>query len=175
MNASYKMDFASKTLTLTKAFADACGDPTSKEYAILTCFQKDFPDLKIVRKTHKTPTKYHNANGETTRCNQFKHLTYENMERFMNAIPDNEGFFKVYNSLRGDMGLVQYNRSTLVRSWFAAQFPDYREDPLFYLTNKVEVITEIAPIIAAVIAVRAKREQKNAAKKDEQDQTLNTI
>ena len=160
MNGTYKMDFASKTLTLTKSFADACGDPTSTEYEILTRFQQDFPDLTIVRRTHKTPRKYHNSNGETTRCNQFKHLTYENMERFMNAIPDNEGFFKVYNNLRGDMGQVQYDRYTLVRSWFAAQFPKYREDPIFYLTNKVEVITEIAPIIAAVIAARAKREQK---------------
>ncbi len=79
MKGSYKMDFASKTLTLTKAFSDACADPTSKEYELLTRFQRDFPDLKIVRKTHKTPAKYHNASGTTTRCNQFKKLTYENM------------------------------------------------------------------------------------------------
>ncbi len=160
MKGSYKMDFASKTLTLTKAFADACADPNSKEYEILTRFQRDFPDLKIVRKTHKTPTKYHNANGETTRCNQFKHLTYENMERFMKSSKDNSEYLNVFYSLRDDMSLVQYNRYFIVRSWFAAQFPKYKEDPLFYVNNKVDVITELAPFIAAAIAARANRKEK---------------
>ena len=72
----YKMDFTTKTLTITKAFSDACADPSSEEYAILTQFQKDIPNLKIVRKTHKTPRKYRNASGETTSRNQFKNLTY---------------------------------------------------------------------------------------------------
>ena len=70
----YKMDFTTKTLTITKAFSDACADPSSEEYAILTQFQKDIPNLKIVRKTHRTPRKYHNASGETTSSNQFKNL-----------------------------------------------------------------------------------------------------
>ena len=160
MNAAYRMDFASKTLTLTKAFSDACADPTSKEYEILTHFQRDFPDLKIVRKTHKTPTKYHNANGTTTRCNQFKNLTYENMESFMKSSKENSEYLNVFYSLRDDMSLVQYNRYFIVRSWFAAQFPKYKEDPLFYVNNKVEVITELAPFIAAAIAAHANRAHK---------------
>lgn len=158
----YKMDFTTKTLTITKAFSDACADPNSEEYAILTQFQKDIPSLKIVRKTHKTPRKYCNASGETTRCNQFKNLTYENMERFISSTKENEGYMEVYNAIRNDMGLVQYNRYSIVRSWFAAQFPKYREDPIFYLTNKVDVITELTPFIAAALA-KAKREQKKSA------------
>ena len=126
MNAAYKMDFASKTLTLTKAFADAAANPSTDEYAILTRFQRDFSDLKIVRKTHKTPRKYHNSNGETTRCNQFKHLTYENMERFMNALPQREELMKVYTFLRYDAGLVQTSAYKTVRDWFMAQFPKFR-------------------------------------------------
>ena len=159
----YKMDFTTKTLTITKAFSDACADPSSEEYAILTQFQKDIPSLKIVRKTHKTPRKYRNASGETTRCNQFKNLTYENMERFISSIKDNDGYMEVYNAIRNDMGLVQHNRYAIVRSWFAAQFPKYREDPIFYLTNKVDVITELAPFIAAAALAKAKREQKKSA------------
>ena len=139
MNA-YKMDFASKTLTLTKAFSDACADPTSAEYAILTHFQRDFPDLKIVRKTHKTPTKYHNSDKTTTSRNQFKNLTYENMECFMNALPQREELMKVYNFLRYDAGLVQASAYKTVRDWFRAQFPKYRTNPLFYINNAVEVI-----------------------------------
>ena len=143
MNASYKMDFASKTLTLTKAFSDACADPTSKEYAILTQFQRDFPDLKIVRKTHKTPAKYHNASGETTSRNQFKNLTYENMERFMNALPESESKVKVmeaYTFLHYGAGFVQANAYKTVRDWFVAQFPKFRSNPLFYISNEVKVI-----------------------------------
>ncbi len=143
MNATYKMDFASKTLTLTKAFSDACADPTSAEYAILTHFQRDFPDLKIVRKTHKTPTKYHNANGTTTRCNQFKNLTYENMESFINALPESDSKVKVmeaYTFLRYGAGFVQTNAYRTVRDWFIAQFPMYRSNPLFYISNEVNVI-----------------------------------
>ena len=133
MNATYKMDFASKTLTLTKAFSNACADPTSKEYAILTHFQRDFPDLKIVRKTHKSAKS----------ANQFKNLTYENMERFMNALPESNSKVKVmeaYTFLRYGAGFVQANAYKTVRDWFIAQFPKFRSNPLFYISNEVKVI-----------------------------------
>ncbi len=165
MNA-FKMDFTSKTLTLTKAFADAATNPASAEYALLTRFQQDFPDLKIVRRTHKTPTRYHNANGEITLRNQFKNLTYENMEGFMNALPeseDKEKFFEAYTFLRYGAGLTQASTYAAVRKWFAAQFPKYRTDPIFYLNNKVEALTEIASFAAAVEVAKAKREEEKAA------------
>ena len=133
MNAAYKMDFASKTLTLTKSFADACGDPTSAEYAIIRQFQKDIEGLKIVRKTHKSPKS----------ANQFKHLTYDNMEQFMNALPESDGKVKVmeaYTFLRYGAGLIQASAYAAVRRWFVAQFPKYRSNPLFYINNNVEVI-----------------------------------
>ena len=145
MNA-YKMDFASKTLTLTKAFSDACADPTSKEYAILTHFQRDFPDLKIVRKTHKTPTKYRNASGEITRRNQFKKLTYEHMEQFMKTFSNSEEYLKVYNFLRFEAGLIQTSAYKTVREWFVKQFPEYRSNPLFYINNAPKVI-DITPFL----------------------------
>ena len=144
---TYKMDFASKTLTLTKAFSDACGDPTSAEYAILTHFQRDFPDLKIVRKTHKSPKS----------ASQFKNLTYDNMERFMNALPESDSKVKVmeaYTFLRYGAGLIQANAYAAVRRWFVAQFPKYRSNPLFYINNNVEVID---------FAAYAEQEQKEGA------------
>jgi hypothetical protein len=136
----YKIDFTTKTLTITKAFSDASADPNSEEYAILTQFQKDIRGLKIVRKTHKTPTKYHNASGETTSRNQFKNLTYENMERFMNALPQREELMEVYTFLRYDAGFIQTNAYKTVRDWFMAQFPKFRSNPLFYINNEVKVI-----------------------------------
>lgn len=141
MKGTYKMDFASKTLTITKAFADAAAIPESDEYNLLMKFQKDIRGLKIVRKTHKTPTKYKNkVSGETTSRNQFKNLTYENMERFMKALPQREELMTVYTFLRYDAGLVQTSAYKTVRDWFMAQFPKFRSNPLFYINNTVEVI-----------------------------------
>lgn len=143
---TYKMDFAAKTLTITKAFAEAASNPSSEEYAIMMKFHQDFPGLKIARKTHRTPTRYKTKSGETYSCNQFKNLTYENMEAFMNAIPNSEKYMALYNFLRHSVGGIQINTYAAVRSWFVAQFPYYRKDPVFYLTNDVDVI-DITPFL----------------------------
>ena len=140
---NYKFDFTTKTLTITKVFADEAENPNSEEYAILMKFQQDFPNLKIVRKTHKTPSKYHTKSGEVYNCNQYKNLTYENMERFMNALPEGESKEKVleyYNFLRNNAGAIQTSAYKTVREWFVEQFPLYRKDPLFYLKKEVKVI-----------------------------------
>ena len=137
---TYKMDFASKTLTITKAFAEAAADPNSAEYRLMRTFQKDIPGLKIVRRTHKTPAKYKTKNGDVIYCNQYKHLTYENMEQFISMLPNSEEVETVYNSLRYGLGLPQPNTYSAVRNWFIQQFPQYRKNPLFYLENEVKVI-----------------------------------
>lgn len=146
---TYKIDFSTKTLTITKVFAEAAANPNSTEYQLLKQFQQDFPDLKIVRKTHKSPTKYHTKSGEVYNCNQYKNLTYANMERFINALPEGESKTKVidaYTFLRYGAGLVQTKTYKTVREWFVQQFPLYRKDPLFYLYNEV-VIIDIKPIL----------------------------
>ena len=142
----YKIDFASKTMTITKAFAEAASDPSSTEYTLMMKFQKDIPGLKVVRKTHKTPLRYETKSGEKYRCNQFKNLTYKNMEAFMNALPKSKQYMALYNFIRNHAGGIQTNTYTAVRRWFVAQFPHYRKDPLFYLTNDIDVI-DITPYI----------------------------
>lgn len=135
----YRIDFATKTLTITKAFADAATNPNSDEYSLLTQFQKDFQGLRIVQRTHKSPKK----------ANQFKNLTYERMERFMNALPESEEKTKVlesYQFLRYGAGSLQTNTYTTVRKWFEVQFPEYRSNPLFYLNHKVKIV-DIAPFV----------------------------
>ena len=146
---NFKMDFTTKTLTITKTFADKASNPASKEYQILTQFQKDFPTLKIIRKTHKTPSKYKTKSGEEYSCNQYKNLSYKNMELFMKALPEGESKEKIleaYDFLRNGSGSVQTSTYKTVREWFVEQFPKYRKDPLFYLTNEVEPI-DAKPII----------------------------
>ena len=87
MNA-YKLDFVSNVITITADFAKAMNNPDSEEYKTIAKIRRDFPEMEIVRKTHKTPTKYRTKDGKTFNCNQFKNLTYENMETFMMGLPN---------------------------------------------------------------------------------------
>ena len=119
----YKIDFTASTITITADFAKKMNDPTSAEYKTISQIKKDFPQMKIINKTHKTPRKYvSKSTGETFNCNQFKNLKYENMEGFIN----------------GSLPLT--SRYTAVRRWFVAQFPEFRKNPIFYLYNEVKVI-----------------------------------
>lgn len=52
---NYRIDFFRMTLIMTAEFAANAYDPTTAEYKVLTRLKKDFPDLKIERKTHRTP------------------------------------------------------------------------------------------------------------------------
>lgn len=52
----YKIDFSAKTITITAAFSEKMQNPASEEYKIILQIRKDFPEMKIVHKTHKTPS-----------------------------------------------------------------------------------------------------------------------
>ena len=136
----YKLDVVSKTLTISKEFGKAVASGKGDEYKLYTRLIKQIPGLTVVRKTHRTPTRYTSSSGEKFACNQFKNLKYENMERFMAALPDNEVYFEEYSFLRYSAACVQTNRYALVRDWFITQFPEFRKNPLFYLHNKPEIV-----------------------------------
>ena len=140
MNA-YKMDFVSKTLIITADFAKAMNNPDSEEYKTIAKIRRDFPEMEIVRKTHKTPTKYRTKDGKTFNCNQFKNLTYENMETFMMGLPNGEEYLNEYLFLRNHASDIQTNGYTLVRRWFVKQFPDYQKNPLTYIHTQPEVVS----------------------------------
>jgi len=147
---SYKINFVTKTLIVTSAFEKAMNKTESEEYRLFIQLQHDIPGLKVSRRTHKSPTKYHTIDGEVFRCNQFKHLTYENVEGFINALPKRDELMEVYNYIRYDAGLVQTSCYTAVRRWFVAQFPYIRKNPLYYFNQDFDVIVDIEPIIRAI-------------------------
>lgn len=147
---NYKINFASKTLIVTAAFEKAMNDPTSPEYTLYVQLRRDIPGLKVARRTHKSPAKYLTKSGEVFHCNQYKHLTYENMERFINSLPKRDELMEVYTYIRYGAGLVQTSCYAAVRRWFEAQFPDLRKNPLIYFNQDIKVITDIEPIIKAV-------------------------
>lgn len=144
---NYKINLVNKTLIVTASFEKAMNDPTSDEYRLYIQLQHDIPGLKVSRRTHKSPSKYHSKSGEVFRCNQYKHLTYENMERFISLLPKRDELMEVYDYIRYGAGLVQTSCYAAVRRWFEAQFPDFRKNPLFYFNQDFKVITDIEPFI----------------------------
>lgn len=137
---AYVFDVVKNTLTLSADFVDAMNDPESDEYKLVRQFQHDFPNLCVVRKTHATPTLYRNSDGSTTARNKHNNLTYERMERFMNALPDGAEYLTAYWELRGKAEDMCASPYAAVSAWFMKQFPQFRSNPLFYLDNKPKVI-----------------------------------
>ena len=138
---NYKLSLSTKTLTITKAFEDAVATGEGKEYELYMRLLREIPGLIVVRKTHATPKKYQSkSTGEIFKCNQFKNLKYENMERFMMGLPNGEVYMDEYLFLRNHASDVQTNGYALIRRWFVAQFPDFRKNPMAYITNQPEVI-----------------------------------
>lgn len=137
---TYKLNLIDKTLTVTKAFADAMNQGAGPEYELYQKLMREIPGLKVIRKTHATPKKYTNKQGEVFSRNQFKNLTYKNMETFMAALPDNEGYLQEYTFAREAAAKLQINGYKLIRKWFVAQFPDYRKNPMTYLTDHPAVL-----------------------------------
>ena len=164
MNA-YKLNLAAKTLTITKAFEDAVAAGDTPEYGLYTKLMAEIPGLTAVRKTHDKPKKYHTRSGEEFNCNQFNHLTYKNMEGFINGLPNNEEYLAAFQFVRNCGALVQTSRYTVVRKWFVAQFPEFRKNPLFYLHNQPEMV-DIVPIIQKA----EERDQELTQKKEEMAQ-----
>ena len=154
---TYKVDFVANTITITAAFAKAMNDPTSAEYKIIAQIRKDFPEMEIIRKTHKTPSKYQTKTGEKFNCNQFKNLTYKNMDTFIMGLPSAEAYMEEYLFLKNYAAEVQTNGYTIIRRWFVAQFPDFRKNPIVYLTNQPAVVS------AAEVADQYEAEMANAA------------
>ena len=154
---TYKVDFVANTITITAAFAKAMNDPTSAEYKIIAQIRKDFPEMEIIRKTHKTPSKYQTKTGEKFNCNQFKNLTYKNMETFIMGLPSAEAYMNEYLFLKNYAAEVQTNGYTIIRRWFVAQFPDFRKNPIVYLTNQPAVVS------AAEVAEQYEAEMETAA------------
>lgn len=144
---NYKLNPVNKTLTVTAAFEKAMNAPTSEEYKLYIQLQRDIPGLNVSRRTHKSPSKYHSKSGKITRCNQYKNLTYENMENFIKFLPQHDELMEIYNYIRYGAGLVQTSCYTAVRRWFEAQFPDLHKNPLRYFNQDIKVITAIEPFI----------------------------
>ena len=141
MNKGYIVDFVRKTITITAEFEKAMRSPDDDAYKTIQQLCADFPGMRIVRRTHRTPSRYVSKQGVVSKCNPYKNLTYEKMEQFISALPNSTAYLKQYDFLKTYASGVQTNGYSLVRSWFIAQFLLYRKDPLFYLTGEHTVLS----------------------------------
>ena len=116
-------------------------NPEAAEYKVIRQLCADFPGMRIVKRTHRTPTHYTSKSGEKSACNPYKNLTYEKMEQFISALPNSAECRRQYDFLKTYASGIQTNGYSIVRSWFIAQFPLYRKEPLFYLTGEHMVLS----------------------------------
>lgn len=135
----YNLDITTKTLTISADFDRQMQDPTSAEYALFMKLTADIPDLKVCRKTHKTPTAITTKSGERLNHNQFKGLTYEKMERFIRSMDNPEVYEAQYMKVK-TFGGIQNNNYSMVSKWFVKQFPEYRKNPIMYVFHSPEVV-----------------------------------
>ena len=162
----YTLDLAHQTLTLSASFADAMNDPTSAEYQLVRQFKHDFPRLTIVRKTHKTPTRYHNSDGSITTRNKHNGLTYERMERFILALPpkDDTDYLEAFYDAREKAEAMCASPYDAVSKWFMKQFPKFRSNPLFYIDHQPDIIdfSAVMGLVKKPAVVKAESEQESA-------------
>ena len=141
MNKGYIVDFVRKTITITAEFEKAMRSPDDDAYKTIQQLCADFPGMRIVRRTHRTPSRYVSKQGVVSKCNPYKNLTYEKMEQFISALPNSTEYRRQYDFLKTYASGIQTNGYSIVRSWFIAQFPLYRKEPLFYLTGEHTVLS----------------------------------
>ena len=126
---NYRVDFSTMTLTMTAEFADRAYDPNTDEYAILSRLQKDFPQLRVVRKTHRSPKSANPAKG----------LTFERMEKYIRLHENADELLDLFQKVKAAGRGYLY-----VKAWFIKQFPNYNDIPNF-INGKLRTVPVEAP------------------------------
>ena len=114
----YNIDFATKTIELTKKFAKAAGVLNSPEYREMISIRKDFPDFEIAIREIKRKI------GKRT----YKNLTIEAMRAFVTEWEGEESealttFEKVIAVSKVQAGPYAY-----VKAWFIKNYKDKLEE-----------------------------------------------
>lgn len=102
-----KINFASKTIEITKTFANKASRFGSEEYRTLRTAIHDLPDFQVVVKTAKSP-----------RRTYMKGLTYEFMEQYISMHNEDGSIMQDFLCLRQG---CSYNE---IKKWFFAKFPE---------------------------------------------------
>ena len=121
---AYKIDFARRTVTITKAFADKISVYNSNEYKMIIDLQNQ--GFTVVNRTHATPT------------NRKPMPTYAQMEQYISCLAEAEVYRKQYDAICEE-AKSHKNSIARVRKWFNVTFPNYGKLPEFDENNKIVV------------------------------------
>ena len=121
---AYKIDFARRTVTITKEFAAKAAEYNSNEYKMLMDLQNQ--GYTVVNRTHATPT------------NRKPMPTYAQMEHYISCLAEAESYRATYDAVCEEAKSYT-NAITKVRKWFNATFPNYGKLPEFDENNKIVV------------------------------------
>ena len=137
----FKFDAVSRTLVMSADFARALNDYNSDESKLYRRMLKEIPNLNVERKTHASPSSYRRKGSDKkTSYYPTKGLSYEKMEKFIKALPEGKEYLETYETLCSLAKEMCPSPYSVVAKWFMAQFPKFRENPLFYVKNSVEII-----------------------------------
>lgn len=119
MKNGYKIDFASKTISVTKAFMKQAETYDTEAYKKLLTLKKELPDMRIVApKTNRKGKKRDN-------------LTYANMITFIKCQNNAEILLKEFEKVKELASGQGGNAYQNVKRWFLATFPNYKDIPSF--------------------------------------------
>lgn len=119
MKNGYKIDFASGTISVTKAFMKEAETYGTRAYKKLMEIKADLPEMRIVApKTNRKGKKRDN-------------LTYANMITFINCQNNAEILLKEFEKVKELASGQGGNAYQNVKKWFLATFPNYKDIPSF--------------------------------------------
>lgn len=130
----YKINFTTNTVTISKSFALAASDPCKPEFETLSKLQAAYPGMRIIHKTHRSPSKA-NAN---------KGLTYERMEGYINLHENAAELLIKFEAVKA-IAATQKSPYKLIRNWFMQQFPDYGKLPEINRNGKILYVLPVDP------------------------------
>ena len=102
-----KINFAAKTIEVTKTFADKASHFGSEEYYTLRTAMSDLPDFIVTVKMTLNP-----------RRTYMKGLTYEYMESYISMVDEDGSLMKDFQRLR------QGCNYSVVKTWFLTALPE---------------------------------------------------
>ena len=111
-----KINFAAKTITLSKKFADAASKVGTEEYRQLQNVREDYPSFEIAVKQIKK-----NSNKES-----YQGLNYAFIEMYIQTKPDAEAQMAKYKEMRL-ISECHSVRFPAIKQWFLTSYPEIKE------------------------------------------------
>lgn len=116
-NTAYAFDALALTLTVTADFAKKASKLGTPEYNVLLQFRKDYPTIKIVKRTS-------NSNGNHAG------IKFAQMEDYIVQCRDSENRLATFKKIKS-LSKLQSSPYAYVKEWFLNNYANFSEQPEF--------------------------------------------